>query len=71
MGAVAARVGRQSWGEAVRFPLKTERECRKCGCVRVTRHDAGPSRPPWIEFWLNGERLSVEGGRTPVCEGLK
>ena len=40
-------------------------------CVRVTRHDAGPSRPPWIEFWLNGERLSVEGGRTPVCEGVK
>lgn len=59
---------RHSWAAPARFALKTERECRLCGCVRVTRHDAGPSRPPWIEFWKHGERLSADG-RTPVCEG--
>ena len=58
---------RHGWSAPVRFPLKTERECRRCPTVRVTRHDAGPSAVPWVEFWKDGVR--VETARTPVCEG--
>ncbi len=57
---------RHRWSEPVRFPLKTERECRLCGLVRVTRHDGGASVIPWGEFWRGGVRLEARG--TPACE---
>jgi hypothetical protein len=57
---------RHSWRQPVRFPHKTERECSRCGLIRVTRHDAGESAIPWVEFWKEGSRLDVRG--TPTCE---
>jgi hypothetical protein len=62
--------GRHAWGKAVRFPLKTERQCSLCGCVRVTRHDAGPSAIPWTEFWLHGDQMP-DAGRTPTCHAVR
>ena len=63
---------RHSWRQPVRFPLKSERTCRLCGMVRVTRHDAGGSVIPWVEFWrFDGVRqafVRVEARGTPSCE---
>lgn len=50
----------------MRFPFKTERECRRCGLIRVTRHEVGERVVPWVEFWRDGVRLEVCG--TPACE---
>jgi hypothetical protein len=68
---------RHSWLPPVRFPLKTERECRLCGVVRVTRHDAGPAAIPWVEFWRrkgvdgrpssDGLLVRIEARGTPAC----
>lgn len=57
---------RHSWAPPVRFPLKTERTCQTCGMVRVTRHDAGPGRIPWTEFW-HGDHQLADTGATPAC----
>ncbi|MGD9766789.1 MAG: hypothetical protein AB7U62_04020 [Pseudolabrys sp.] len=55
---------RHSWCEPVRFPLKTERECRQCDVVRVTRHE--PGERAWQEFWKHGTRIKCD--RTPPCD---
>jgi hypothetical protein len=55
-----------SWSQPNRLPHKTERECVRCGIIRVTRHDAGDTVIPWVEFWRDGERLDVRG--TPACQ---
>jgi len=60
---------RHRWGDPARYPLKTERVCLRCGLIRVTRHDAGPTAVPWVEFW-NGDGR-VETPATPKCEGIK
>jgi hypothetical protein len=60
-----AAPGRHRWGTPNRFRLKTERECLRCGLVKVTRHETGMN--VWTEFWRDGERLH-EGG-TPICTG--
>ncbi len=42
------------WGDKVYFPLanKTERECRSCGIVKVSRHEHEGGRDlHWTEFW--------------------
>jgi hypothetical protein len=58
---------RHSWCDPVRFPYKTERECRNCDLIRVTRHEAGER--PWQEFWKYGEQ--IKGTATPPCDGEK
>jgi hypothetical protein len=45
-----------------RYPFKTERECARCGLIKVTRHE---NDRHWIEFWKDGEK--VEGKATPPC----
>jgi hypothetical protein len=62
------RAPRHSWGEPMRFQHKTERECRRCGMVKVTRHQTFEN--VWTEFWRNGEE-KIEGKGTPVCTGRK
>ncbi|MDP2410372.1 MAG: hypothetical protein Q8M26_08805 [Pseudolabrys sp.] len=59
--------GRHKWGEAKRFPYKTEVSCERCQIVKVTRHE--PSVRPWLEFYRDGERVNCE--RTPVCESAE
>lgn len=74
---------RHTWSEPSRpTERKTERECTRCGLIKVTRHEqerrsaGGATGKPmmfdrhWIE-WHRGagvpERIGV-GGPTPVCE---
>jgi hypothetical protein len=58
---------RHRWGEPVRFPFKTERECLACGIVKVTRHESeGPRDFHWQEFWRDGDQLPAD--KTPACE---
>lgn len=54
---------RHSWCDPVRFlrASKTERECEKCGLVKVTRHGAFTR----TEFY-RGLDL-IEGKGTPAC----
>lgn len=54
--------GRHRWGEPVRFAHKTERECARCGIVKVTRHEGGTH---WLEFWRGLDRVA----NPPKCLG--
>ncbi len=58
---------RHSWSEPRRpDELRTERTCTRCGVVKITRHDAGASAIPWVEFYdANG--FDLEEIRTPPC----
>lgn len=58
---------RHSWGEPLRLAHKSERECRRCGMIKVTRLERDNC---WVEYWHNGEE-KVEGRGTPVCSGVK
>lgn len=67
---------RHSWGEpsripnAIALPRKTERECEKCGVVKVTWHDFDGSRETFrTEFYRGLDR--IEGTGTPVCEAVE
>lgn len=65
---------RHSWEETLRAPRKTERVCRHCGLIKVTRHEPAEFPPHWIEFWRprDGdlpERLPDD--RTPACEAAE
>lgn len=58
---------RHSWGEPARFERKSERECRRCGMVKVTRHEAeGPRDVHWTEFWRDCEQIPAQP--TPPCD---
>lgn len=58
---------RHSWGERVPFLHKTERECTRCGIVKVTRHESEGGRDlHWVEWYRDGEPL--ESIRTPSCD---
>jgi hypothetical protein len=71
MSVAEARPLRHVWGEAQRFPYKTERQCCRCGLVKVTRHEPSAWPPNWTEFWRDGERVDDDGAgdkpRTPAC----
>jgi len=54
---------RHNWSEPVRFQHKTERECVKCGMVKVTRHENDLC---WVEFWRGLDQVNAD--RTPPCE---
>jgi hypothetical protein len=54
------------WSEPQRDHFRTERFCKRCDLVKVTRHE--PSVLPWVEFERDGKRVIFEGGRTPPCE---
>lgn len=61
---------RHRWGEPVRFPHKSERQCIKCGLVKVTRHEAeGPRDVHWVEYWREGDQVAAD--KTPACEPVK
>jgi hypothetical protein len=53
---------RHSWGAETRFLFKTERQCVKCGIVKVTKHE--PSRC-WTEFYRGLDK--IESRNTPAC----
>lgn len=61
---------RHIWGEASRpTRFKTERECSRCGLVKVTRHEGmagSPGESHWTEWWRGLERIHAE--QTPACE---
>ena len=68
---------RHSWSNPTRIPngltlpRKTERECEKCGLVKVTWHevdDRGFERYR-TEFWRGLNQ--IEGTSTPVCEDVE
>lgn len=58
--------GRHKWGNADRYPYKTECTCEVCGITKVTRHE--PSVHPWLEFWRDG--VFIQRDRTPACVPL-
>lgn len=55
---------RHRWGDPVRFQFKTERECERCGMVKVTRHE--PFVRPWQEFFRGLDRIKCDS--TPACD---
>ncbi len=58
---------RHARGEPVRFVHKTERQCCRCGLVKVTRHEGDEH---WVEFWRDEEKVAQpHHGRvlTPPC----
>lgn len=63
---------RHSWSEPSRpTRFKTERECSRCGLVKVTRHEGIPGAPGeshWTEWWRGFERIHTDN--TPPCESL-
>ncbi|MTW19361.1 hypothetical protein GJ689_24525 [Rhodoplanes serenus] len=59
-------VPRHSWDWPHRDVYATNRACRNCGIIKVTRHE--PGLIPWTEFWRDGARVEAVG-RTPPCEG--
>jgi hypothetical protein len=54
---------RHKWSEANRLLYKTERQCRVCTLIKVTRHESGRA---WIEYWRDGERIHMD--KVPPCE---
>jgi hypothetical protein len=66
-GVRAVTSTRHSWGPAKRLRNKTERQCKHCGVVKVTRHEWECGRDVyWTEFWRDLER--IERSSTPPCE---
>lgn len=59
-----ARFYRDSSRDGHREHVKSERECDRCGLIKVSRHE-GASH--WIEFWRDEMRLAISGDRTPAC----
>jgi hypothetical protein len=56
------------WGDPVRPDLNnTRRVCKRCGLVRITRHEADNNPQHWTEFHRDGKRVDV-AGKTPVCQ---
>lgn len=63
---------RHSWSPPSRScEPRTERTCRRCGLVRVTRHDGGTGAIPWVEFEADSGLLVEGSGRTPACEPVE
>lgn len=56
-----------NWGDPVRFQHKTERQCVKCGLIKVTHHQAGVRC--WTTFWRGLDEIKGDG--TPVCEAAR
>jgi hypothetical protein len=54
---------RHEWGAPQRFANKTERQCCRCGLVKVTKHEAEARPPHWTEYWMGAAR--VDDGRSP------
>lgn len=75
------RLLRHEWGAPVRFEFKTERQCCRCGIVKVTRRGGDGSF--WTEFWrATGAGASdeyepvpkpvIDGTeRTPACRAIE
>jgi len=55
---------RHKWGEPRRDVYRTERKCKICDLVKVTRHE--PHCFPWVEFEFDGQKVDW-GGKTPPC----
>lgn len=63
---------RHRWGDKIEFPLahKSERQCKDCPVIKVSRHETEGGRDiHWVEFWRGGEQLEAVG--TPVCEPVE
>ncbi len=68
---------RHKWSEPTRIPhgialpRKTERECLRCGLVKVTWHEL--DERGWeacrTEFWHGLDQ--IEGDGTPACEVMR
>lgn len=63
--------GRHRWGPPSRpSRFKTERQCARCGLVKVSRHEGDPGSGSgashWTEWWRGLDR--IESGATPRCE---
>jgi hypothetical protein len=58
---------KHQWDQPVRPDLNnTYRTCRKCGLVKVTRHEEDNTPRHWIEWERDGAK--VTSVKTPVCE---
>ena len=63
---------KHSWGEPVRPDLNnTLRTCKKCGLIRITRHEYDNMPRHWIEFRHGENRVVMVGqpNKTPPCGG--
>lgn len=63
-------MSRHSWGEPVRPDLNnTLRTCRKCGLVKISRHEDDNNPRHWVEFRSGETRVEMrnEPNKTPPC----
>lgn len=62
-------ISRHEWGQPERFAHKTERQCLKCGLLKVTRHEAeGPRDVHWTEWWQGLDEIASR--TTPSCREI-
>ena len=55
------------WNDPIRPDMNnTYRSCSKCGLIKITRHEPDNRPPHWIEFEIEGRKISAD--KTPVCE---
>ena len=52
--------------------FKTERECQRCGLIKVTRHEGvgGPGESYWTEWWrpdASGVPARIDSENMPAC----
>lgn len=71
LGALEQRMqahrGRHAWEDPVRPDMNnTFRTCRKCGMVKVTRHEPDNVPRHWTEFERDGAK--VVSASTPTCD---
>ena len=60
-----------SWREISRVPAKTERECRHCGLLKVSRHEGNHH---FTEWWMpaeGGMPTQIYSDGTPACEPVE
>jgi hypothetical protein len=58
---------RHSWDEPVRPDINnTFRSCRKCGLIRITRHEPDNTPQHWVEFERDGQKIA--SAKTPACD---
>lgn len=60
-------MNRHSWGEPVRPDHhNTLRTCKKCGLIKITRHEDDNNPRHWIEFEREGRLITARPA--PKCE---
>lgn len=65
-------MAKHRWGAKIIFEHKTERECSRCGMMKVTRSEHEGGHPVyWTEYYAAGGLDRIECAGTPACEPVE